>query len=234
MTAGGLPHSETLGSKPCRRLPEDYRGPTRPSSVLSAKASTTAPFTTTRHQPEGPWRRPPRTHNEKHNNLCPTGTLDYQIITHINHTPQKKGHGRHETNERTHTPANQADASRPHHPPQRWTMRLGSFTVRTPTTPPKGHGRCSRPLSSSQTTTTPRTPHDTNRRHARPMGEEPPTPQKGRGDPGTQQHAPHHNRPTGRQPSISSTPARTTPTPTGAENASSHNRTPHGRPAKTP
>ncbi len=32
-TAGGLPHSDTLGSKPCRRLPEAYRGPTRPSSV---------------------------------------------------------------------------------------------------------------------------------------------------------------------------------------------------------
>ena len=29
-TAGGLPHSDTLGSKPCRRLPEAYRGPTRP------------------------------------------------------------------------------------------------------------------------------------------------------------------------------------------------------------
>lgn len=43
MTAGGLPHSDTLGSKPCRRLPQDYRGPTRPSSVLSAKASTIRP-----------------------------------------------------------------------------------------------------------------------------------------------------------------------------------------------
>ena len=43
MTAGGFPHSEILGSKPCRRLPEAYRGPTRPSSVLSAKASTIRP-----------------------------------------------------------------------------------------------------------------------------------------------------------------------------------------------
>lgn len=42
-TAGGSPHSEILGSKPCRRLPEAYRGPTRPSSVLSAKASTIRP-----------------------------------------------------------------------------------------------------------------------------------------------------------------------------------------------
>ncbi len=43
MTAGGFPHSEILGSKPSRRLPEAYRGPSRPSSVLSAKASTIRP-----------------------------------------------------------------------------------------------------------------------------------------------------------------------------------------------
>ncbi len=49
-TAGGFPHSDTLGSKPCRRLPEDYRGPTRPSSALSAKASTTRPYRHTRPQ----------------------------------------------------------------------------------------------------------------------------------------------------------------------------------------
>lgn len=43
MTAGGLPHSEILGSKPCWRLPETYRSLIRPSSVLSAKASTIRP-----------------------------------------------------------------------------------------------------------------------------------------------------------------------------------------------
>lgn len=37
MTAGGFPHSEILGSKPCWRLPEAYRSLKRPSSVLSAK-----------------------------------------------------------------------------------------------------------------------------------------------------------------------------------------------------
>lgn len=42
---GGLPHSETLGSKPTRRLPQDYRGPSRPSSALHAKASTNRPPT---------------------------------------------------------------------------------------------------------------------------------------------------------------------------------------------
>ena len=49
MTAGGLPHSEILGSKPCWRLPEAYRILKRPSSVLSAKASTIRP--SGRHTP---------------------------------------------------------------------------------------------------------------------------------------------------------------------------------------
>ena len=43
MTAAGSPHSETLGSKPARRLPEAYRCPRRLSSVPSAKASTIRP-----------------------------------------------------------------------------------------------------------------------------------------------------------------------------------------------
>lgn len=43
MTAAGSPHSETLGSKPARRLPEAYRCPPRLSSVPSAKASTIRP-----------------------------------------------------------------------------------------------------------------------------------------------------------------------------------------------
>ena len=56
MTAGGLPHSDTLGSKPCRRLPQDYRGPTRPSSVLSAK-------------------HPPYAHHDNHNTAAMTKAL---------------------------------------------------------------------------------------------------------------------------------------------------------------
>ncbi len=51
MTAGGFPHSEILGSKPCRRLPEAYRSLKRPSSVLSAKASTIRPCK--QHTPRG-------------------------------------------------------------------------------------------------------------------------------------------------------------------------------------
>ena len=51
MTAGGFPHSEILGSKPCWRLPEAYRSLKRPSSVLSAKASTIRPCR--QHAPHG-------------------------------------------------------------------------------------------------------------------------------------------------------------------------------------
>jgi len=36
----GFPHSEILGSKSVRRLPEAYRKPLRPSSPSAAKAST--------------------------------------------------------------------------------------------------------------------------------------------------------------------------------------------------
>lgn len=45
MTAGGFPHSEILGSKPCWRLPEAYRSLTRPSSVLSCQGIHHTPFT---------------------------------------------------------------------------------------------------------------------------------------------------------------------------------------------
>ena len=63
MTAGGFPHSEILGSKPCWRLPEAYRSLQRPSSVLSAKASTPRPCRQPIH-PYGtrktPYRQIPR------------------------------------------------------------------------------------------------------------------------------------------------------------------------------
>ena len=44
MTPGGLPHSDILGSKPVRRLPEAYRSLPRPSSPPGAKASTNCPY----------------------------------------------------------------------------------------------------------------------------------------------------------------------------------------------
>lgn len=54
MTMAGFPHSETLGSKPARRLPEAYRCPQRPSSALSAKASTIRPCRQHHPTPQGP------------------------------------------------------------------------------------------------------------------------------------------------------------------------------------
>ena len=63
MTVGGFPHSEILGSKPGWRLPEAYRSLQRPSSVLSAKASTPRPCRQPIH-PYGtrktPYRQIPR------------------------------------------------------------------------------------------------------------------------------------------------------------------------------
>jgi len=43
ITGAGFPHSEILGSRPSRRLPEAYRSHLRPSSVVGAKASTVGP-----------------------------------------------------------------------------------------------------------------------------------------------------------------------------------------------
>src|SRR5271163_3450326 len=43
---GGFPHSEILRIKACSRLPETYRSVPRPSSPLSAKASTRYPYDT--------------------------------------------------------------------------------------------------------------------------------------------------------------------------------------------
>jgi hypothetical protein len=44
MTPAGLPHSEIPGSKPAWRLPEAYRSLPRPSSPVSAKASTSCAY----------------------------------------------------------------------------------------------------------------------------------------------------------------------------------------------
>ena len=44
ITPDGLPHSEICGSKACLRLPAAYRSLPRPSSAVSAKASTVCPY----------------------------------------------------------------------------------------------------------------------------------------------------------------------------------------------
>ena len=90
MTAAGSPHSETLGSKPARRLPEAYRCPRRLSSVPSAKASTIRPCKQphTRGKPARPTNtgrqiiNTLRSQNDQTNNQTPkTGTRSKYIST---------------------------------------------------------------------------------------------------------------------------------------------------------
>ena len=133
-TAGGLPHSDTLGSKPCRRLPEAYRGPTRPSSVLPAKASTIRPWQQT-HQPRKKGATGPC---HLHWNTL------RQLIRSSKHHPHQQC-GRLYQNTREHNP-------RTH--PKAGTERFDKInSTNTPGTPARAHRSCSRPLSSSQTTT---------------------------------------------------------------------------------
>lgn len=128
--------------------------------------------------PKAHRRRPPRTHNEKHNNLCPTGTLDYQIITHINHTPTRAWPTR---NKRTNTHTRQPKDGCIQAAPPTTTMDdaprfiHSTNTNHTPTT------REAWPLlastlqfSNHHHTTSPARRH---KHHARPMGAEHPPPE---------------------------------------------------------
>ena len=133
-TAGGLPHSDTLGSKPCRRLPEAYRGPTRPSSVLPAKASTIRPWQQT-HQPRKKGATGPC---HLHWN-----TLRQLIRSSKHHPHQQCGRLTKTLANTIHAPTQQAGTER--------FDKINS--TNTPGTPQKAHRSCSRPLSSSQTTT---------------------------------------------------------------------------------
>ena len=172
MTAGGLPHSEILGSKPCWRLPEAYRILKRPSSVLSAKASTIRPSGrhTPRKNPNDSFKRQTTNHHTVKN--------DHKTIDLETRLQKEAWRNRDKAND---------DITSSH---------------------------CSRPLSSSQTTTHP----DRTRPAARKADGVPPgasgkphAPKTDAGGgPGTQKHthtAPR--RPQGpAKPTISSTPAR--------------------------
>ena len=174
MTAGGLPHSEILGSKPCWRLPEAYRILKRPSSVLSAKASTIRP--SGRHTP----RKNP-------------------MIAFLRQTTN------HHTVKNDHKTIDLETRLQKTEP--------GEIAIKQTMTSKSSH--CSRPLSSSQTTTHP----DRTRPAARKADGVPPgasgkphAPKTDAGGgPGTQKHI----RTTARRPptepakpTISSTPAR--------------------------
>ena len=129
MTVGGFPHSEILGSKPCWRLPEAYRSLKRPSSVLSAKASTIRP--SGRHTPR--------------KNLM----IAFLRQT-TNHHTVKNDHKTIDLETRLQNRA--------------WRNRdKANDDIKS--------SHCSRPLSSSQTTTHPRNDPDTAHRPAdRPKG----------------------------------------------------------------
>lgn len=157
MTAGGLPHSDTLGSKPCRRLPRTIAAP----HVLHRYCLP---------------RHPPYAHHDNHNTAAMTKAL-------LKNPRTTSDHG-----DAPHT----ARPIRLRTNPRKTIPRI-RITVRTPT-PPQRAGRCSRPLSSSQTTTPPGHPPRTNRHRATDLGthwQPHPTPGAGGGQ-GTQQHAPHH------------------------------------------
>ena len=80
ITVSGLPHSDILGSQPCWRLPEAYRSLTRPSSVLSAKASTMRPSQAT----------PPHRHHHSHNTIKHQTTDHKTKIQNNPHKPKKR------------------------------------------------------------------------------------------------------------------------------------------------
>ena len=129
MTAAGSPHSETLGSKPARRLPEAYRCPRRLSSVPSAKASTIRPC----KQPHtrGKPARPTNTGRQIIN------TLRSQNDQTTTRPPTKRGPGRNTSVQADHNRTTTAWSARVHYPvlkPPRHT------TTNQPHTGTAGHG----------------------------------------------------------------------------------------------
>ena len=173
MTAGGLPHSEILGSKPCWRLPEAYRILKRPSSVLSAKASTIRP--SGRHTPR--------------KNL---------MIAFLRQTTN------HHTVKNDHKTIDLETRLQKTEP--------GEIAIKQTMTEKSSH--CSRPLSSSQTTTHPDRKRPTAHRPTASRQGHPENrtrPNVAGGGPGTQKHTHTTARrpPTEpAKPTISSTPAR--------------------------
>ena len=180
-TAGGLPHSDTLGSKPCRRLPEAYRGPTRPSSVLPAKASTIRPWQQT-HQPRKKGATGPC---HLHWN-----TLRQLIRSSKHHPHQQCGRLTKTLANTIHAPTQQAGTER--------FDKINS--TNTPDTPKSASFMLASTLQFSNHHTTP--PQAPTPQGARPgRRERNTTPDKGPGGPGTQQHAPHHHQaPEGTRP----------------------------------
>ena len=107
MTAGGFPHSEILGSKPCWRLPEAYRSLKRPSSVLSAKHPPYA-LASNPHDPSGNGGKP-QAHGKNSAGNTNHHTNDH---TQNDQTPDSEESG--EINSRRHP--QKASPARVHYP----------------------------------------------------------------------------------------------------------------------
>ena len=139
MTAAGSPHSETLGSKPARRLPEAYRCPPRLSSVPSAKASTIRPC---RQPHTRGTRKTKRTPDDRSSTLC-----DHKTIKQTTRPP-KRGPGRNTSV--------QADHNQP--PPQRGghavrSRPLSSSQTTTPHHTPRPGTPGKEPMAGTRTPT---------------------------------------------------------------------------------
>ena len=204
-TAGGLPHSDTLGSKPCRRLPEAYRGPTRPSSVLPAKASTIRPWQQT-HQPRKKGATGPC---HLHWN-----TLRQLIRSSKHHPHQQCGRLTKTLANTIHAPTQQAGTER--------FDKINS--TNTPGTPQKAHRSCSRPLSSSQTTTPHHPSTHPTQGHGQDGGNGTPPPTRGLAvrEPNSMHHTTVHPHHKGAGALTFFQPARDTTRPDGQERKHPH------------
>ena len=138
MTAGGFPHSEILGSKPCWRLPEAYRSLKRPSSVLSAKHPPYA-LASNPHDPSGNGGKP-QAHGKNSAGNTNHHTNDH---TQNDQTPDSEESG--EINSRRHPPKGRpllastiqfsnhhAPAREPTHPTKGRATGTGHGTPATP------------------------------------------------------------------------------------------------------
>lgn len=176
MTAAGSPHSETLGSKPARRLPEAYRCPRRLSSVPSAKASTIRPC---RQPHTRGTRKTKRTPDDRSSTLCDHKTIKQQpdpqqrgdpveIHQYKQTTTVQQRHGplastiqfsnHHATPQPTNPTRGQpATAGTCTPTPLRGPWRPGNPTA-CPYPPPKGRNDRSTPARPAPAGTTPATP----------------------------------------------------------------------------
>ena len=139
MTAAGSPHSETLGSKPARRLPEAYRCPRRLSSVPSAKASTIRPCKQphTRGKPARPTNtgrqiiNTLRSQNDQTNNQTPNKGDPVEIHQYKQTTTSHPHRGGHAVRSR---PLSSSQTTTPHHTPPPGTPGKEPMAgTRTPT-----------------------------------------------------------------------------------------------------